>query len=235
LFYGTHGIVIFIALALGIGGVSEVLSLATGFPFGHYYFTDVMGPHILHVPILLGLAYVGMGYVSWTLARIIVGETAGVIAMPLVAGFVMVAWDLAEDPVWSTIVRAWIWRDGGAWFGVPVSNFLGWYLTVCAFYLAFALYLKGRPREARLPPANHWRTAVVFYSISALGNLLVIPRPGFTYVRDPAGVEWSVAGILEACALVSLFGMGAFALLGWVRLSAATASSPKSQGSSKSR
>jgi putative membrane protein len=46
----------------------------------------------------------------------------------------MVAWDLSMDPVWSTVMHSWIWLQGGAYFGVPVSNFLGWYLTVYVIY-----------------------------------------------------------------------------------------------------
>jgi uncharacterized membrane protein len=44
----------------------------------------------------------------------------------------MVSWDLTIDPMMSTINGNWVWHDGGSYFGVPVSNFLGWYLTVDA-------------------------------------------------------------------------------------------------------
>jgi uncharacterized membrane protein len=58
----------------------------------------------------------------------------------------MVAWDLASDPVWATIVRAWVWRDGGVYFGVPLSNFFGWYLNVYILYqLVCPLLTKARP------------------------------------------------------------------------------------------
>lgn len=93
--------------------------------------TDAMGSKLLHVPILLGVAYWGMGYLSWTLGRPILGDVqsplAGsrVVTLPLVASLIMVAWDLSMDPIWSTIVHGWIWRQGGAYFGVPLSNFLG--------------------------------------------------------------------------------------------------------------
>lgn len=43
------------------------------FPFGHYRFTDLMGPKLLDLPILLPLTYVGMGYLSWVLDLIILG------------------------------------------------------------------------------------------------------------------------------------------------------------------
>lgn len=62
------------AICVVVGNASENLGIRTGFPFGHYYFTDLIGPSLLHVPILLGLAYVGMGYLCWTLGGLIVGE-----------------------------------------------------------------------------------------------------------------------------------------------------------------
>jgi uncharacterized membrane protein len=140
--YGRRGISVFAVLCLGFGTAAESLSLRTGFPFGNYYFTDVMGPKILQVPVLLALAYLGIGYVAWVLAVIISGKRA--IAAPFVATGIMVAWDLAMDPAWAMIDHAWIWRDGGACFGVPVSNFVGWAVTAICYYVAFALYCRRR-------------------------------------------------------------------------------------------
>src|SRR5215472_575089 len=44
--YRPKGILIFGAFCLGFGGLAEIMSLQTGFPFGRYYFTDVMGPKV---------------------------------------------------------------------------------------------------------------------------------------------------------------------------------------------
>jgi putative membrane protein len=61
--YRLRGILIFTGLCLVVGNVVENVGVITGFPFGQYYFTNAMGPKLFPVPILLGLAYVGMGYV----------------------------------------------------------------------------------------------------------------------------------------------------------------------------
>jgi hypothetical protein len=47
------------------------VSLRTGFPFGRYEFTDLMGPKLFKIPLLLALAYLGMGYLSWVIALMI--------------------------------------------------------------------------------------------------------------------------------------------------------------------
>jgi uncharacterized membrane protein len=223
--YTTRGILIFFALCLVVGNIFENLSVRTGFPFGGYYFTDVMGPKLFAVPILLGLAYLGMAYFSWTLARVILGGMRnrlagpGVVTVPLVAAFILVAWDLSMDPVWSTIVHAWIWRNGGAYFGVPTSNFLGWYMTVYLIFQLFALYMRGRATNVDRLPSNYWQLAVLFYGISAAGNLLlIIPHAGPATVLDASGVQWRVSDIVGASALVSIFLMGGFVLLALLRL-----------------
>jgi uncharacterized membrane protein len=223
--YRTRGILAFFAICLVVGNIFENLGVHTGFPFGRYHFTDLMGPKLFVVPIQLGLAYLGMAYLSWTLARLILGNMrsapAGsrVVTLPLVAAFIMVAWDFSQDPVWSTILHLWIWRQGGAYFGVPVSNFFGWYLTVYVFYQWFALYLRSRSTNPHPLPSNYWNLAILFYAVSAAGNiLLVIPRSGPSVISDPSGAQWKVSDIAATCALVSVFTMGAFALVAWVRL-----------------
>lgn len=225
MFYRTRGILFFIALCLVVGNIFENFGVLTGFPFGRYYFTDLMGPKLFFVPVLLGLAYVGMAYLSWTLARLIVvngrspsGRTR-VIVVPLVAAIIMVAWDVAMDPVWGTVLRAWVWLKGGSYFGVPVSNFAGWYLTVYVIYQIFALYLRRRTINPRQLPSGYWKVAVMFYAVSAAGNiLLAIPHGAPTVVSDSAGVQWKVSQIIGACVFVSIFVMGTFSVLAWLSL-----------------
>ena len=227
----------FFLLFLVVGNLVENLGVATGFPFGHYYFTGCLGPKLFHVPILLGLAYLGVGYISWTLALLILGRrsdgnpVAGVrvLTIPLVASFLMVAWDFSQDPVWSTIERCWIWLQGGAYFGVPVSNFLGWYLGVYIFYQLFALYLQRHSSVLNPLSTRCWQLPVLFYGVCAAGNLLLLlgaPPGGLAVVSDPSGAKWNVRDIIGASAMVSIFTMGAFALFAWVRLAEQTEEAP---------
>jgi putative membrane protein len=227
--YRLRGILMFILLCVAIGNVFENLSVFTGFPFGRYHFTGVMGPRVFAVPILLGLAYVGMGYISWTVARVILGDPgepltgSRLLTRPLVAAFVMVAWDFSQEAIWSNFARGWKWHEGGAYFGVPLSNFGGWYLTVYLIYQSFALTVRTaamRTTTARATPANtrFWLIAVLFYGVSALGNLIVPGPRGVAVVTDAAGTVWPVSGILGTSALVSVLVMGAFTLIAWVRL-----------------
>ncbi|HMI41322.1 MAG TPA: carotenoid biosynthesis protein [Sphingomicrobium sp.] len=228
--YGWRDMLVFAAVCLVVSNAFENLSILTGFPFGHYHYSDNLGPKLFLVPLLIGPAYLGMGYLSWTVARLILGGGRAaadrVFALPAVAGFVMVAWDLTFDPVASTISGSWVWHDGGAYFGVPVSNFLGWYLAVYLFFQLFALY-RGR-RPAQPPPATSgapiattfWWPALAMYAATALRpvvTLLFLPV-GPATVTDPAGVTWNVEALYGVCALAGIFTMGAFVMLALLRL-----------------
>ena len=231
LHYRLRGILVFAGISLVIGNVMESIGVQTGVPYGHYEFLPLMGPQFFHVPILLGCAYIGMAYVSWTLARLILHaittrpEGTERITLPLLASFIMTAWDFAQDPVWSTLLHAWRWRDGGIWFGVPLTNYAAWLLTVFLIYFAFAQYLRRTRASVSTPLSPHWRAAILLYSFCAVGNALQLLRPQpLEIVTDPAGTQWHTAAVLRASALVSIFVMGSFALLAWVRTPRAVAS-----------
>jgi uncharacterized membrane protein len=222
--YRPKGISIFAALCLGFGTLAESVSLRTGFPFGHYYFTDVMGPKIFQLPVLLALAYLGIGYIAWILALLILGYVdkpvngTRVLALPFLASLIMVAWDLSMDPNWSTLDRAWIWQGGGGYFGVPVSNFFGWFLAAYLYYQAFALYCRANPIAAAPSQQHFWLPAILIYAVCALGNLLILKLPmAPPVVTDAAGKRWLTADILASCVLVSLLVMVPFALLAWLK------------------
>ena len=222
--YRLGGILTFVAITLIVGNFFENLGVRTGFPFGSYYFTDLMGPKLSAVPIMLGLAYVGMAYLSWTLAGIISAGIQSplrglrVVAVPVLASCIMVSWDLSQDPVWSTILRAWVWLRGGAYFGVPFTNFFGWFLTVYVIYQSFAVFLRRRPLMPALS-VSHRRQAIIFYGASAGGNfLLVLPQHRYDVVTDATGVQWSASTITQTCAVVTVLTMGAFTALAWRRL-----------------
>ena len=220
--YHSRGILVFATLCLGVGTLFESVSLRTGFPFGYYRFTDLMGPKVFDLPVLLALAYVGMGYLSWILGLVILGyqneRLSGkkIVLLPLAASFVMTTWDLSMDPVWADIDHGWVWRDGGSYYGVPISNFFGWFLTVYIFYQLFAVYLRNR---VSIPSGTgHWRLAILFYAASAAGNLLVVApiSLGGVFV-DAAGKRWMIPDILWASRVVSIFLMMPLSLIAWVK------------------
>ncbi len=62
--YRWSGIAAFIVICLVVSNILENTSILTGFPFGHYHYTDSLGPKLFLVPLLIGPAYFANGYLA---------------------------------------------------------------------------------------------------------------------------------------------------------------------------
>src|ERR1700682_4761257 len=98
--YGWTGIVAFVVISLVVSNILENTSILTGFPFGHYHYTDALGPKLFLVPLVIGAAYFSTGYLAWVLSTVLVGDVrrdssaSTTFAVPFIASFLMVMWDL---------------------------------------------------------------------------------------------------------------------------------------------
>jgi putative membrane protein len=148
--YGARRALVLFVACNAIAFALENLGTATGFPFGTYHFevgADL--PHVGLIPIIVGPLWFGAGYLSWVAGSVLLDgadcqlhRPFNLLALPLVAPFVMTQWDLVMDAPNATIAKVWIWQDGGGVFGVPFSNYVGWLLTSWLIFQAFALYLR---------------------------------------------------------------------------------------------
>jgi uncharacterized membrane protein len=212
--YGARGIAAFVVICLVVSNFFENLGVATGFPFGPYFYTDALGPKLFYVPLLIGPAYLGVGYLAWVLGTILIGDvkrgadTLSTLATPFIAAFIMVLWDLCLDPTASTVQKWWIWEGGGGFFGVPLSNYLGWFLTVYVFMQLFALYLRAQgPAAGTAQPKTYFVQAIAMYAIVALNYLLAYLVNGSEAVTDATGAAWRTGDIFETAAITSLLTM----------------------------
>ena len=228
--YRWRGILIFLAVCLVVSNIFENMSILTGFPFGNYYYTDVLGAKLFLVPLLIGPAYFSTGYLAWVLATVIVGDVGRksswfmTVAVPVIASFLMVAWDLCFDPTVSTVRQTWIWKQGGGYFGVPLSNYLGWYLVVYVFLQIFAVYLRYRRAEnnetAPELASSYYVQAIILYGAIAAGFLVsyAVSGQSDSLVTDAVGIVWHTASISEAMAIISIFTMLFGGVLATVKL-----------------
>ena len=107
------------------GYAIEAIGVATGFPYGAFYYGDALGPRLAGlVPYLLPLSYaplvVGAVAASWgTRLRLL---------HVLFATLLLVWMDAVLDPG-AAALGFWVWPEGGAYYGVPLANYAGWLLS----------------------------------------------------------------------------------------------------------
>jgi uncharacterized membrane protein len=125
-----------------LGFLAEVLGVRYGLLFGgHYTYLDV-DVACGGVPLIIPVFWVIFIYISYCMLNtflLFLGkkkparESGGVPGMLLVIaldGILVVIIDVIMDPV---MVKAgkWQWADGGTYHGVPLGNFLGWFVLAC--------------------------------------------------------------------------------------------------------
>jgi putative membrane protein len=220
--YGWRAVGVYVVVVLVVSNIMENLSIATGFPFGHYHYTG--GGKIFEVPWFIGIAYMSTGYLAWIVGTVLLGEVRRgstwltTIGTPVVASFAMVAWDLSLDPAASTINHGWIWENSGGFFGVPLVNFLGWSLTVYLFFQIFALYLRARGPQAADRPSSSDFQAVLLYAAIAVDFFITCATGQRKLVTDALGHVWRTGDIYETSALITIYGLVFISALAFLRI-----------------
>lgn len=215
---GWTKLVVFFVIAFIVSWGYESLSIKTGFPFGHYHYTDRLGPKLGDVPLLIMPAYFAICYVSWHLAHVVLDKFDPVTdrlqtwAVPVLAGLIMVMWDMSMDPARSTLAEAWIWHDGGAYFGVPFENFMGWFLCVWTIFQLYAFYLRRQAGSVASSVKaeenkNHWHQISALYGVLLFDFWSMAALAANVVLVDQAGQSWNSRDMYEMLALVSIFSM----------------------------
>jgi uncharacterized membrane protein len=114
------------------GYLVEAIGVGTGVPFGAYRYSDVLGPRMLGVPLVIGLAWTML---SWPAALVARRLVLGRVTRVLVGAWATTVGDLFLDPQ-MVASGAWTWRDTVPHLpgvpGVPLTNYAGWLLVTLA-------------------------------------------------------------------------------------------------------
>ena len=230
---------VFYATVFAVSTAIENIGVLTGVPFGNYYYTEILGPQLGVVPIAIGFTYVPAAYISWMLAELVSGyaptdrRVSARLTTAVIAAAAMVFWDLGLDPLNSTVNQSWIWVDGGAYFGVPVVNFFGWFITVLCFTVPLSFFLARRAQpESPQPARQFWLIPILTYVVMSLSRVLIAPIASPEKVVDARGVEWVISDVVQASALVTIFTMWALAAFALIRLPARHGASASSRETS---
>jgi putative membrane protein len=210
---GTRRMLQFFVPACLISLASELLGTSTGFPFGAYAYTDMLGFKILNlVPATIPLSWFYMGFVCYLLARAAFSEIRGIwgtIGSLVLGAWLLTAWDLVLDPAMSVASGFWVWLEKGPFFGMPVQNFAGWFGTGLLFMVIARFLWKEDPivnREQATLPLVIYTANIAFAVAMALGAVdydLKIPVAlGLILGQIPAALCWWYAGTQRSQAVL---------------------------------
>jgi len=170
---------------------SELLGTTTGFPFGDYEYSSLLGAQwFSHVPYLIPLSWFTMALPSFVLVERTLDGKMPKVARWAVAAALLTSWDLVLDPAMSFLVPYWLWGQTGSFYGMPWINLAGWFVT--GFVLSAALS-QFRATEATAHVSS--KTLMVYYAIvyALPAGMLVAAGHVLLVVLVTAGIAGSMA------------------------------------------
>lgn len=115
------------AAGIWLGGMAvEWLGVHTGWPFGIYEYTDLLGMPVFGVPVTMGFAWMAVVCSGALLGKYDPG-VQGRLRRALATGSWTVLLDLCLDPV-AFERKFWFWQSSGGFYGVPVNNYFSWFV-----------------------------------------------------------------------------------------------------------
>jgi putative membrane protein len=102
-----------------IGMVSEILGVNYGLIFGDYVYLDNLGVKILGVPVLIGLNWIILTFITGSLSSLIFKNKY---ISVLLGAIFMILVDLLMEPV-APLLGFWIFDLPT----VPLQNYIGWF------------------------------------------------------------------------------------------------------------
>ncbi len=173
---GKRGMLALAALSVFAVGI-ESFAVATGFPYGHFTYGAKIGDKLFGlVPWTVPFAWTPVLLGSYALARRVArnrpkSEKWNTI---FATALISTAFDLVLDPG-AVSQNFWTYRAGGAFYGVPWTNFAGWILSGAVGALILHLFAQERKHES--PPkgllGSLWLIALFWTGVCGWSGLWI--------------------------------------------------------------
>ena len=177
-FYRWAGVKRTIIVSLVIAGLVlliESFGILSGLPYGQFFYSNLAGVKLFglvpwsvalgFIPLLFGIMAIVTQYVqkSWVVI--------------LFSACLLVIVDLIIDPIF-VFLGIWIWVTPGIYYGIPLSNFVGWFLTGLITSSVLWMLIKklvGDSSKISIFVAISLILTLGFWSGYSLWSLLIIP------------------------------------------------------------
>ena len=181
--------------------IVEHVGATTGRPFGRYGYTGALRPQMAGVPVVVPLAWFAMALPARETAHAALGPRSTPLGRIALGSVALTAWDLFLDPQ-MVGEGYWAWARRGIYRGVPLTNFLGWFVTGLGVMAVL---------EAILPPVDDGQTVSVTL-VSDTDVTITVP------CRRPADAsligEYAFMGVMETIGFARWFRDPVVAVVG---------------------
>jgi putative membrane protein len=174
---------LFAVLGYSLAWLSEYSSIHTGIPYGLYHYIETTKGKelwVMGVPFMDSMSFVFLAYASYSMALMVISpilysrgtiylletkKVRGSWSASVLGALFFVYLDIIIDPValqggrWF-LGQVYHYPYGGVYFGVPISNFIGWFIVGCLLIRMLQeidRFLDAKRVRDRLAGRRQWR------------------------------------------------------------------------------
>jgi putative membrane protein len=192
---GTRNILIFFLITTSIPLITELIWTSTGI-LGEYYYTDLFGPKIFDlVPFLIPIVWFELMYITKTFTDFIFGAVNphyfnNPVLLAVFDSIALTTLDLSLDPIFTMHISWYVWLNGGEYVGIPLTNYLGWFIICFISFTTFRLFEFINPQKNKIH------------------NKLIRTSFSFTYILNKLTSTDSAYILLDLVAILVLYLLG---------------------------
>lgn len=170
-------------LSVIVGFIAEVVSVKYGTVFGSPYRYRAFSWMFFGVPALVPIYWAVFIYTGYTLVSSFLfwigsdkpnRKQGNAVLLPILIfldGLVVTAIDVFMDPL-QVKAGNWVWLEEGPFFGVPIGNFVGWFLVTVFSTGIFRIFEYFSPKPIPASGRSIFLIPVIGYGVLCLCFLL---------------------------------------------------------------
>ncbi|MFN3997511.1 carotenoid biosynthesis protein [Algoriphagus sp.] len=149
----TDAFPIYAAAAFWIGFGSEIIGIHTGYLYGDYVYGPTLGPKLWDVPLIIGVNWFILSYLTGSLFRKIKNDYYAA----FLGAIAMTSLDYIIEPV-AVELDFWAWK----YDTIPPTNYLGW---VAVSFLIHLIYRKANFEKENPISAFLLMALIIFFAV----------------------------------------------------------------------
>jgi putative membrane protein len=182
---------------------AELTGTSTGLPFGPYVYTPLLGYRILGlVPFPIPLSWFYMLYCSLAMCGRLLepGITQRTKwRWAIVAGLILTAWDVSMDPAMTRATTHWIWHTHGFFYGMPLLNWFGWWLTGTLVSRAMLAIVPPNQFATQVSPS---RLPLILYALNGIMPIALCLRHSLWWAGILGAIAMALPLSLSSCGII---------------------------------
>jgi putative membrane protein len=192
------------SITLSFGLVSELLGVKYGWIYGSYHYPP--GAFFFGlVPLMTPVSWAIIIYVALSMTNLLVPKDAGELTRlspvaPLAVVSLIVVLSSIDGLITVNLdphVGGWVWTDGGPYYGVPISNFVGWFLVTFSATFIYRTYATLFAERSPNSSYHDYYPVVVYFSYFMIHASLALS------IDRPELVLIGVGTMMPLCVIIA--------------------------------